>query len=294
MINLIGYTDVLMGILVLIVISRRTPPGQAVAAFAAGVLGVMLHELYLVAFLPVSLVGLVRWSEQEVGLQWRRLAYLLPTILVPVLLVIMLASHPTFSKAQVASFQQDLHARADFSVRDDFFRVYTSTSGDVVRQSLGFMRAGRWWVEESIQAMSFLPTSVFFVLVSFRFVPPHQKWTRRYIVLAVISPLALSFVGIDFNRWMEFSAFASIAAAIAMARLPLSAAGEQSKVTPIPFGIVWERAALLLIALNFGTNSAMFELNTKNFPFIQHWVQWKSNHDAHRPFLSPDTSDHFR
>ena len=57
--NLVGYYDILMALLVLGVMQFQSPRVQVIAALAAGIVGVMVHELYAVAYLPVSLAGVV-------------------------------------------------------------------------------------------------------------------------------------------------------------------------------------------------------------------------------------------
>jgi hypothetical protein len=73
--NIAGYYDILMALLVLAVMQFKNPRVQVMAALAAGIVGVLVHELYAIAYLPVSLAGVVsalagRGTAPEKTLGW--------------------------------------------------------------------------------------------------------------------------------------------------------------------------------------------------------------------------------
>jgi hypothetical protein len=70
LVNLVGYFDIILALLAVTVISIRRPWTQALAAIALGSIGVLFHEIYLFALLPVSLLGLVHWSERRKCRLW--------------------------------------------------------------------------------------------------------------------------------------------------------------------------------------------------------------------------------
>jgi hypothetical protein len=145
LVNVVGFYDILMAILVLLVMAAPGPRWQLLAAALAGVAGVLVHELYAIAFLPVSLVGAVCWAGR------RRVAWLgiAAAVLVPWAIVFSISHYAEMTPAQGQALQAAIRARVDFEPFDEMLQVLTFSSSDNLHLMLSFMHAGSWWIEEA-------------------------------------------------------------------------------------------------------------------------------------------------
>jgi hypothetical protein len=273
LVNLVGYLDIVLAILAMLVISVRRPAAQVLCAALAGLVGVLIHEMYLFAFLPVSLVAIVQRTDKG----WKKargIAILILPIMVCIGLVLYLASRPALTPEQIRSLRDSLQAHSDFPLYSAFDVLARSTR-ESFSYATGYMKAGLWWLEMGLQLIAFLPTMLFFLWVAYRPLRPEQLLTKLWIALATAGPLVLFLFGVDGTRWLTLCTLVTILAAVATNRSPQA------------FGPVAKRVIILLIALNLATNVGMFEGSAKNFPFLQHVENLKKQIN-HHSFLQFD------
>lgn len=161
--NLVGYYDIVMALLVLAVMQFRNPRVQVVTALIAGIIGVLVHELYAIAYLPVSLTGLAcALTEEERRKRWLW-AGVAAVAVIPWVIVLLPAGHAQMAPQEMARLAGEIRARVNFSSHDG---VLFAIFGDSSRKSLGGMlnnmHAGTFWVEEGFGFLAFLPTTLFF------------------------------------------------------------------------------------------------------------------------------------
>lgn len=284
--NVVGFYDIVMAILVLLVLPVRPPWLQLAAVGAAGILGVLVHELYAIAFLPVSLAGSVRWAENDAVRRWRRWLIVAAVFFLPWVLVFSIAHHAAMTPAQGQALTTAIRARVNFEPYDAMLQVLTFSSRDNLQLMLSFMHAGTWWVEEAIGAVAFIPTALLFLAIACRQAAARRPVVKLWLIASTFSPLLLNFVGFDRYRWLAMVPLNAFLSAIAM----FFASGRLSSVNvaaPNPYSVAWRHAAVFLLAINLATDVGFFEGQARTFPFREYWTDYRSAQQEHRPWLQP-------
>jgi hypothetical protein len=257
LVNLVGYFDIILALLALTVISIRRAWAQALAAIALGSFGVLFHEIYLFAFLPVSLLGLVHWSERR---KWRLWLPLFCAV-VPACVTLWVVGHH-LRPEQVEAFRFSIHEQSNSAVMDRFFEIFTRNTRESLRDTTAYMRAPYWWFTQAVQGIQFLPVAAFLLAVSFRILGPGWRLTKTYAVLAVLSPLTLYFTGLDWYRWMTLCTLSAILVLITLARIHGT----------VELGLGWQQAAIFLTLIGMASNSGMFD-GGHPFPLLDQ-IEW--------------------
>lgn len=283
--NLVGYYDILMAVMVLAVMQFAAPRTQAIAALLAAVAGVLVHDLYAIAYLPVSLAG-VACALEERGQPRKTLIVLMAaTVIVPWAIVLMPAGHATMSAAEITRLNNAVHARIDFPFDGGVLpAIFDHSARENTARMLGYMRAGTYWVEEGFALLAFLPTTLFFLAVAWRIAGNERRRLRWYFAICTFAPLLLNLVAYDRYRWLGMMELNAVICAMAVCRQRrLEERGEE----PQRFGIKWRRAAVLLIALNLATDIGMFHGSGHHFPFLRYWNDYKAAQQTHRSIFRP-------
>jgi hypothetical protein len=287
--NLVGYYDILMALLVLGVMQFKSPRVQVIAALVAGIVGVMVHELYAIAYLPVSLAGVVyalTGEERRQKMLWVGLA---AALVIPWTMVLVPMGHAKMVPADIAQLAAAIRARVDFPSHDGvIFEIFAYSSSGALHRMLGYMHAGTYWVLEGFGLLAFLPTTLFFLGLAWRIASARRRALRWYFVLCTLTPLLLNLVAYDRFRWfamMELNAaLCAIAACWSNSRLQSTRADTSAQ--PV-FGVAWRRAAIFLLAINLATDIGLFQGDARHFPFQSYWTDYQEAKRAHRPVFQP-------
>jgi hypothetical protein len=283
--NLVGYYDILMALLVLAVMQFRNPRAQLVAALIAGIIGVLVHELYAIAYLPVSLAGLAcALTEEERRKRWLW-AGVAAVAIIPWVIVLLPAGHAQMAPQEMAKLAGEIRARVNFSSHDG---VLFAIFGDSSRKSLGGMlnnmHAGTFWVEEGFGFLAFLPTTLFFLALAWRLAGERHRALRWYLVLCTFAPLLLNLVAYDRYRWLAMMELNAVLCAITVC---WSKDRLHDENEPQLFSLAWRRAAIFLIAINLATDIGLFQGPVRNFPFQSYWTSFQETMHSHKPLFSP-------
>jgi hypothetical protein len=269
--HMIGYLEIPSGMLAIVAIAAAASRFRLLAILAAGVLGVLIHENYLLTFLPLTLLP----SFLAAFMKTRPLRELWPAaVVVGVLGAIVLfeALSPPMSARQAQSLQAAMSAAVDFHPRADFFAVMTRSARDNIGFMLNIMANGLWWISQLNALLTFMPTAALFLWMSLAIIAachrgPHRRAIQGAVVLVSLSPLSLQVMGMDIYRWYALAALTSFMAMVVVAshyaRLPVA----------LPtFGKPVRNLAMLLIAINMATGTGLFDsYRVDTFPFIEHW-----------------------
>ncbi|HEX6495515.1 MAG TPA: hypothetical protein VF018_08535, partial [Acidobacteriaceae bacterium] len=287
--NLVGYYDILMTLLVLGVMQFKSPRAQVIAALVAGIIGVMVHELYAIAYLPVSLVGVVSaltGEERRQKMLWVGFA---AALVIPWTIVLLPMGHAKMAPAEIAQLAGAIHARVDFPSHDGVIsEIFAHSSSDALHRMLGYMHAGAYWVYELFGLLAFLPTTLFFLGIAWWIAGARRRVLRWYFVFCTLTPLLLNLVAYDRFRWfamMELNA-ALCAIAACWSNSRLQSAREDIAAEPT-FGVAWRRAAIFLLAINLATDIGLFQGDARHFPFQRYWTDYQDAKKAHRPVFQP-------
>jgi hypothetical protein len=285
LVNVVGYFDVFMLLMVLIVLTIPSPWLQLLVAGIFGVIGVLLHELYAIAFLPVSLVGPVCWAAQS--RKPARVAGVVIALLVPSVLFFVLAHRPELSQQQAIALGQEMQQRVNFRAYTPMLNVLWIPASDTRSYMLHLMAIRSWWVVELFGLLAFLPTTLFFFVLAWRWAKPFGHMAQAYLIPATFAPLLLNFAGYDRYRWLMMMALDAIVCAMAVVWYRSRARDSVSIV-----GVGWRRAAVLLLAINLTTDIGFLFGHAQGFPFENYW--WAHHTESRHSdlwHLQPSDSD---
>lgn len=280
--NLVGYYDILMAMMVLAVMQFNAPRVQAIVALLAAIIGVLVHDLYAIAYLPVSLAGIACVLDERPSGRKGLIALTTAAIIVPWTIVLLPPGRLT--GAAIARLNGAIHARIDFPFHEGvLLAIFADSTHANVARMLGQMHAGTYWVEECFALLAFLPTTLFFLAAAWHIAGKESRRLRLYFAICTFAPLLLNLVAYDRYRWLGMMELnAAICAMAACWRRSVTNNRQMER-----FGIKWRRAAILLIALNLATDIGLFQGNSHPFPFLSYWNDYKAAKQSYRPVLQP-------
>ncbi len=280
--HLIGYLEIPLAIVALLAMSIGTSRARLPAIFIAGCFGVLIHESYVLTFLPMTLL-----PPLLAALAGRDRPALLSIAAVVGAIAIALLSvalgHP-LTPHDAGGMQASMAAAVDFRTRDDFFPVLTRSAADNVTVMSGTMSNGLWWLAQCNAFVTFMPTAALFLWIALDLIgknePPSQRFLLQAAVLtAGLSPLLMQFLGWDIYRWYALAAFSSF--------VSMTVVHRHYGKTAAPVGV--RNAAILLIGINMATGTGLFDgFHVNTFPFVDFWksvIHWVAS-GGH--FTQPD------
>ena len=240
-----------------IAVALRAPksPATAVAIIAASLVGVAVHEAYLLIHAPLVLAIWVWAADGTI-----RTGPIVAAVgMVVVVVLIALAGAPNVSQEDLVSQLKAAHG--SWISERSVGVLYASTRADIVR-ALTMAITPRRVFQYGVLALGLLPTALML----------HRTWRFREaqqprvgpselaVVLAALAPLTLMAVGIDFARWWAL-ALTNVFVAVAVL-LSASAMWRQS------WKDLTDRHAVLLV-LVIVMSAAVGPLGVAASPFPQ-------------------------
>ena len=246
--HVVGYLDIPLAILTVGLLLVRRTTLRLAAAVPVCVVALLVHEMFLLVFLPVVLFSL--WAD---GLQAeeepRRRIWAMAggLALLACGVTLCLALKGPLSAAQSAAMRDDIAGRVDFPVRDDFFPVLERSTMDNLRMTVGALRTPFFRERFVVSALTFAPTILMLLAATIwtiqRMEPRRFRGlTMAAAVAAALSPLCMTLFGYDFGRWDELVCLAAYLVLLCVARLGA-----------LEFGTAYRVAAVAAIALSLAS-----------------------------------------
>ena len=264
--HLIGYLEIPSGMLALAALLGSGSRLRPVIVLLAGIGGVLLHENYVLTFLPLPLLPLFL-AALDSRSRARDLVVLAVVAVLIAGVVVIEASTAPMDAQRVATLQSSITSAVDFHPRDDFFAVMTRSATDNVSIMLHTMGKPVWWAAQLNACLVFLPLIAYFLWIALRIVGSSRGGqagaARAAVIVVGLCPLLLQLVGWDIYRWYALAAFNSFIA--------MTIVGRQYGPAPaLPQSA--RNIALLLMAVNMATGTGLFDgYRVDTFPFIDHW-----------------------
>jgi hypothetical protein len=278
--QLIGYLEIPAAIVALAALAASASRWRLTIVLVAGVAGILIHENYLLTFLPVTL--LPAFLSAVSGRQpLRELVPVLAVSLVLAAVVLAVALGAAMTAEQVRTLQAAMSASVDFQPRGDFFPVLTRSIGSNVLLMLDKMTTGAWWAAQANAFIAFMPTTAFFLWLALQIVdachPGRQgRWIKGALLIAGLCPLTMQFIGWDIYRWY---ALAGLNSFLVLTVVCFRCLGREPVLNVDPQ--LLQNVAVLLIAINLATGTGLFDGNhVDTFPFVDHWralMDWLLN-----------------
>jgi hypothetical protein len=276
--HLIGYLDIPCAALAIAVIAMSRSRIYLSAALVAGGLGVLIHENYVLTFLPATLLPAFLSRAAAGRCTLRSFLPIAAVVAVIAAVVLIVALGAPMTAQQVGKLQAAMAATADFQPREDFFAVLTRSARANVLIMLSTMTHASWWFAQANAFIAFMPTAAFFLWITLRIINTRHPGNDRGLVkaaaiIASLCPLLLQIVGWDIYRWYALASFdCFLVMTMICRRYGVQAATLLSDETAI------RNVAILLIGVNLATGTGLFDgYRVDTFPFVDHWrplTQW--------------------
>jgi len=270
--DLIGYFDPLLFALLFTALAVDRPLHQLLVAALVTVVGSLIHEQFVPAFLPLALFPAL---FQLLAARRPRSVLLLGTLLVAGLglgLAVTLSNAIT-DPADLHALHQALVAKVDFPLREDFFSVLTNTP-DSNRQKMAEVWQAQWWKELFKVGMFVTFPTIAALLAGALYrigtlhVAPGRRWALgAYAVVAGLSPLSLHFVAWDALRWDMQALVTSFGVLLVSHHQTRASAGEPR---PAEVSVRWFSAlALSMMLINAAAGGGLEAGRTGQYPFLE-------------------------
>jgi hypothetical protein len=283
--HLNGYLDIPLAILCVIPLFFRSVSIRLAAAVACSCIGILIHEQFLFAFLPVLIVAVLFGAPaaSPAVASNKPASRLLPVggaILLTVIGLVLLgifARYGSLTESRAQVLEATAQARVDQPLSHEVFKIAPRTASENL-QIMKAVWARRTFLPAQLESfLIFGPSAAvlswgsLILLRSWR--PKDYRLLYAGVLLATLAPLSLNLVGWDKNRWNELVCFNAFVLLLLISRL--FARG------PVRFPTRFRQACLVVILINMATGGGLLDQrHIRPWPFMR-------NPDAQTTSASP-------
>lgn len=266
--HLNGYFDIPLGLLCVVPLFVRSTGLRLTVAAVCAAAGMLIHEQFFFAFLPVLIVSVLFGAATAKDGTERRLAWV-GGVLLAVLgvgMMAFLALHGSISATQANQLKQSIALTADRPLVDEVLKVLPRTT----RENMEIMKtvwARPTFLPAQVESLLlFAPTAAVLSWATFlllrRWRPGDYRRLYAVVLLATLAPLSLHLMGWDKNRWNELLSLNAFVLLLMVSRL---VGGE-----PVRLPVWLRRACLLVMLLNMASGGGMLDYrHIRPFPFMR-------------------------
>lgn len=276
----VGYNDAILFCLVIPLLFLRNSTWRLLAGLPIVVLGVLIHEIFLVLALPLLLLSFLIETNLRPDAPHRRALFLKAAALLVLTLGVTLrvALRPALPPAQIARFAAESARRADFPLNPEIFQLMGRSAADNVHLLWRNAHTASYWRRQAGTLITMFPNTLLLCLAmalalrSTRPTVPRWLWLACYA--AALSPLALHLIAWDADRWNAETITTSLLVLILICRYtrgPIVHLSPRLRYT-----------ILFLIIFNISMRALIFESHT-----LLHDRPW---HLPHNPSLATESS----
>jgi hypothetical protein len=266
--HLNGYLDIPLALLCVAPLFVRSTGWRLVAAVISTTLGILIHEQFFFAFLPLLIVSVLFGAATARTTVQRRLAWVGGGVLLVLGLALMvyLARHGSISEAQADELHQSIVRTADRPLNVEVLKVLPRTSRENMEIMKSVWRRPTFLPAQVESLLLFGPTAAVLswatLLLLRRWRPGKYRLLYAGVLLGTLAPLSLHLVGWDKNRWNELL---SLNAFLMLLLVSTLARGEG-----VQLPVRLRRACLLVMLLNMATGGGMMDdRHIRPFPFMR-------------------------
>ena len=265
--HLNGYLDIPLALLCVAPLFIRSTGWRLAAAACATTLGILIHEQFFFAFLPLLAVSVLFGGATAKSAGERRLAWA-GAVLLAVLglgLTMFLARHGSISAAQSEQLRQSIARATDRPLYPEVFGTLPVTPRENLQVMKLVWRRPTYLPAQVEGLLLFGPTTVVLswatLLLLRRWMPGRYRWPYAGVLLATLAPLSLHLLGWDKNRWNQLLCLNAFLLLLTVSKL---AVGE-----PVRLPLWLRRACLLVMLLNMASGGGMLDdSHMRPFPFM--------------------------
>lgn len=202
----VGYLDIPLLILTVVVISVRRPMWRLAVALPLTIVGVLIHESYVLLYLPVILLSfLLQYWDTNDARERRSVLLAGALLLIAVAITAKLAWNAPMTAGQAQAMIARVNSRVDFDQRLDFYKVMLlSTEGN--RTGMDYWYAMRdWWYTQVECAFIYGPTILMMLWMARRVLKGTQagkiRWAFPAVVVCGCAPVLIHWLAWDSARF---------------------------------------------------------------------------------------------
>jgi hypothetical protein len=277
---LVGYLDIVLLTGAILTLGLRNSRHRIVMAVAWSIVAAFIHEMYVIAFLPLTVLPILLESA-DTSRRQRLRAWLLVavSVAIPWAIVLSLALHAPLTHQAARQLYESASKRASFPLDETFFVVLSNSSEDNARYMHSILRVPRWWMSLAFDLLCFGPSSAFFLYLVWRM---RERWAKSsmktpvtaVVFISALSPLLLNLAGLDSHRWSALAGMnCFLAACIVSFHMPgghMPGAHMPGAKRRIHLGTLSRKFIIVVLFLSAGTDYGLFYGQLKPFPFVQY------------------------
>ena len=265
--NMNGYFDISLALLCVLPLFVRSTGWRLAAAAVATVLGILIHEQFFFAFLPLLVVSVLFGGATAKSAGERRLAWAGAALLLALGLGLMMnfLRLGSVSLAQSEQLRQSIARATDRPLYPEVFATIPVTPRENLQVMKLVWRRPTYLPAQVEGLLLFGPTTVVLswatLLLLRRWMPGRYRWLYAGVLLATLAPLSLHLLGWDKNRWNQLLCLNAFLLLLMVSKL---AVGD-----PVRLPLWLRRACLLVMLLNMASGGGMLDdSHMRPFPFM--------------------------
>jgi hypothetical protein len=265
-----GYMDIPLGILTVLLLLVKSAWQRALLAVPVVIAAILIHEIFLLVFLPVVALSFVLQGVFSDSRRERGLAFGagVGVIVLGLGITVAAAAHAPTTPRAAAAMRDEIAKRVDFQIDPMFFDVFTRSAVDNVKIMKVRSHVMFWRTAQVGSFLVLLPTAALLLGMAYRLMTLRTAGERRApvrlallaCVVASLMPISMNLFGWDVGRWY---ALAGVATFLTLGMVCLHMPGPE-----LDECAGFERAAILAIALCMAANGFLIEGQMRVYPFI--------------------------
>jgi len=266
----VGYMDIPLAIVVVMLLFIRDPMLRLGLSLPLTIVCLMVHEMFLIVFVPVLLLSFVLQGINEDSQSAKRWVLVSVLILgcVALLTTFKIALLPSMSASQAALMTHKIASRVDFEPRQDFYDVMTRSANANWQVMKATFQTPDWKKTEITSAILLGPTVVL-LLTSIRHVLRNsvvsaKGWVFFLVAICACSPIAMHIYGWDYARWNGLVCLTSFLSLIVVVKF--------TKGASFPVSIKRQRLVTIVLLVSMASGGLLMEREDKFFPWYQQRV----------------------
>jgi len=268
--HLVGRMDTILLGLTLCVITIRSPLIRFLVLLVTAPIAALLHEMFLLIFLPACLLpGVLDMLEAKRLGEWLRRGAVVVLPAAACLAVVMVVASHGVSQAQSAAIQWDISRRIDFAPGSAPWVTISLGFDENMAIGMRVMSKPDWPWKIFASTLIFLPAAAFLLAVAVEKLKSagalRLKLAAFAVIAAAAAPICMNRLGSDTHRWHTHLVLAAFCALLVVALRARPQADKPADVS------TWRGGAILLMALNLSAGGVLLDqAEDTPYPFVQH------------------------
>jgi hypothetical protein len=266
--HLNGYLDIPLALLCVAPLFLRSTGWRLLAAVVCATAGILIHEQFFFAFLPLLVVSVLFGAGTAQSEGQRRLAWTggVALLLIGGSLVAYLGRHGSITQAQADQLRAANSLKADRWLEPEVFRVLPRTPQENLAVMKSVWSRPTFWPAQVESLLFFFPSAAVLswatLLLLRHWMPGRYRWLYAGAAMATLAPLSLHLFGWDKSRWNELLCLNAF--------LMLLLVSRQFGGEPVRLPVSLRRACIVVMLLNMATGGGMLDnRHIRPFPFLQ-------------------------